>query len=95
MNSTFHRYVVSGVYPIDWCGDLRVEVSGGDSHSYDYAALIVPTVVMASTRLGQSVIVVAAGSEFFSEQCINFVNGARFANLGVEDVMVTACCLGK
>ena len=27
--STFHRYVESGVYPMDWCGDLNDEVSGG------------------------------------------------------------------
>ena len=26
--STFHRYVESGIYPIDWCGDPSVEVSG-------------------------------------------------------------------
>lgn len=28
--STFHRYVKSGVYPVDWCGDLGIEVVGGD-----------------------------------------------------------------
>ena len=28
--STFHRYVESGIYPADWCGDLDIEVSGGD-----------------------------------------------------------------
>ena len=28
--STFHRYVESGVYPIDWCGDMEMEVSGED-----------------------------------------------------------------
>ena len=28
--STFHRYVESGIYPIDWCGDLGDVVSGED-----------------------------------------------------------------
>ena len=28
--STFHRYVKSGVYPVDWCGDLNIEVRGDD-----------------------------------------------------------------
>ena len=26
--STFHRYVAAGVYPLNWCGDLDVEVVG-------------------------------------------------------------------
>ena len=28
--STFHRYVATGVYPINWCGDLDSVVGGGD-----------------------------------------------------------------
>jgi putative transposase len=26
--STFHRYVEKGVYPKDWCGDVKAEVGG-------------------------------------------------------------------
>lgn len=28
--STFHRYVERGIYPLDWCGDVNVSVSGGE-----------------------------------------------------------------
>ena len=28
--STFHRYVRTGLYAYDWCGDTRVVVGGGD-----------------------------------------------------------------
>jgi len=40
-------------------------------------------------------VVEAAGTEFLPEECINFVNGAWLACLGVEDVIVTACRPGK
>ena len=26
--STFHRYVAAGIYPVDWCGDVGVDVEG-------------------------------------------------------------------
>ena len=28
--STFHRDVEAGLYCVDWCGDLRDKVGGGD-----------------------------------------------------------------
>jgi putative transposase len=28
--STFHRYVAQGIYPADWCGDVKVAVAGDD-----------------------------------------------------------------
>ncbi len=28
--SSFHRYVAQGVYPENWCGDIDMEVEGGD-----------------------------------------------------------------
>ncbi|MBM4208463.1 MAG: transposase [Gammaproteobacteria bacterium] len=29
-HSTFHRYVKEGIYPENWCGDMSMEVEGGD-----------------------------------------------------------------
>ena len=28
--STFHRYVDNGIYDLDWCGDVEVQVGGDD-----------------------------------------------------------------
>ena len=28
--SSFHRYVVQGIYPVDWCGDVDVLVDGDE-----------------------------------------------------------------
>jgi putative transposase len=28
--SSFHRYVAKGIYPENWCGDVKMEVEGGD-----------------------------------------------------------------
>lgn len=28
--STFHRHVENGIYPLDWCGDLEIQVGGVD-----------------------------------------------------------------
>jgi putative transposase len=29
-HSSFHRLVERGVYPLDWAGDVRLNVPGGD-----------------------------------------------------------------
>ncbi len=39
----FHHYVKLGICSLNWRGDPRVSLEGGDCHASDYAALIGPT----------------------------------------------------